>query len=97
MTDQGEIQRKVEARVRWLQNYNEALIAENDKLHASNDELLSENTRLRQALNDREGMEFRKAVELACNDRLTDYKHQVRELEKRLEELNAERGSRPSL
>jgi chromosome segregation ATPase len=72
----------------------EALLAENDRLRAVNDELQSENTRLRQALNDREGLEFRKAVELACDDRLTNYKRQLRELEKKLESLNDQLDSR---
>jgi chromosome segregation ATPase len=75
----------------------EALLAENDRLRAVNDELQSENTRLRQALNDREGLEFRKAVELACDDRLTNYKRQLRELEKKLESLNDQLDSRSPL
>jgi chromosome segregation ATPase len=75
----------------------EALLAENDRLRALNEELQSENTRLRQALNDREGLEFRKAVELACDDRLTNYKRQLRELEKKLESLNDQLDSRSPL
>jgi predicted RNase H-like nuclease (RuvC/YqgF family) len=75
----------------------EALLAENDRLRAVNEELQSENTRLRQALNDREGLEFRKAVELACDDRLTNYKRQLRELEKKLESLNDQLDSRSPL